>query len=173
VTRLPDKIEDAIRLLDDQDSEAERVFMTEIAPRLPGIPEPPGMNLMRARELLERNGLANVADLLPEPRRKPGNPKWKRREWHESLMLDDIAEDARRLRRMGLSPSYARAGAAERHLRLIHGHTIGSCRCGSRGVIWVDNDELADLINELERWTSRGTSGAEMRRRKKQRRARN
>lgn len=158
MTQLSPKIEEAIRSLEDQDAESERVFMTEIAPHLPGVPEPPLMRVMRARELLEPEGLD---DLLPQPKRKPGNPNWKPREWHERVLWDDIAEDVRRLKRMGLSPSCANAGAAEYHLRLVRGYcTIDK----SYGDNVVDDAELADVIDELHRWTSKGTSGAERRR---------
>jgi hypothetical protein len=137
VTKLSTEGELALRRLDDEDDEAERVFMTEIAPHLPGLPASPAV---RAFMLLHREGLL---EHLAPPKRKRGE---RRRPVDElAIVLDDV-------RRLKGCPDRVRI-AAERHLRLTrpeHGE-----------------EELCRLANRLHNRLHRGTTGAERRRRAK------
>jgi hypothetical protein len=144
VTKLPDIGELAIRRLDDEDDEAERVFMTEVAPHLPGIPKP---RLMRAHELLEPAGLA---DLLQKPKRKRGNPNWKQRQDIINT-IDFAVDDVHRLK--GMPSKMAELVAAERYLRFKN----GCCKIDEQGEV-----ELHELVDKLQiRIHGSGTTGAE------------
>jgi hypothetical protein len=124
-----------IQQLDDEDDEAERVFMTEIAPHLGGIPKP---RLMRAHELLEPEGLT---DLLQEPKRRPGRP----RDLLPNIVDEFVLQDVERIRALWRrhygkqnrrrDQISAESIAAERHLRLCHGQ--------------ADAEKARELVDEI------------------------
>jgi hypothetical protein len=152
VTQLPAWGDDAalkewtIRQLDEADDEAERHFMIDIAPALPGVLKPPGM---RARGLLESRGLGNF---YLEPRRRPGRPCNSLPNIVDEFVLKDVKRiralwqhHYRRQNRKSGQVS-AEEIAAERHLRI--------------GGDATDEKKLRGLVDEIHERQKRGAKSA-------------